>query len=101
VIDPYGHVVTATPYWSESVATTEIDLDAGRVWFARSDKPGPAGKKGYLHAYYPKFIPEKRTDFRSVLFAGRRPELYGSIIEKTLAGRDTPEELKDRMGVPK
>jgi predicted amidohydrolase len=101
VIDPYGHVVTATPYWSEGVATTEVDLDAGRVWFARTNKPGPAGKSGYLHAYYPKFIPEKRADFRTVLFAGRRPELYGPIIEKTLADRDTPQELKERMGVPR
>ncbi|MBI5684949.1 MAG: carbon-nitrogen hydrolase family protein [Verrucomicrobia bacterium] len=101
VIDPYGHVVSATPYWSEGVATTEIDLDAGRVWFARSDKPGPAGKPGYLHAYFPKFVPERRTDFRAVLFAGRRPELYSPIIEKTLADRDTPLDLKDRMGVPR
>lgn len=101
VIDPYGHVVAATPYWSEGVATAEVDLDAGRVWFARSDKPGRAGQKGYLHAYYPKFIPERRTDFRAVLFAGRRPELYRPIIEKTLADRDTPLDLKDRMGVPR
>lgn len=101
VIDPYGQVMTATPYWSEGVATTEIDLDAGRVWFAHSDRPGRAGQKGYLHAYYPKFIPERRSDFRAVLFAGRRPELYRPIIEATLAGRDTSEALKDRMGVPK
>ena len=101
VIDPYGHVVAATPYWDEGVASTEIDLDAGRVWFARSDKPGRAGKKGYLSAYYPKFVPEKRADFRAVLLSGRRPGLYRPIIEKTLADRDTPLELKDRMGAPR
>ncbi len=101
VIDPYGYAVTATPYWSEGVATTEVDLDAGRMWFAPSDKPGAAGKPGYLFAYFPKFVPERRSDFRAVLLAGRRPELYRPIIEKTLAGRDTPLELKDRMGVPR
>ena len=78
------------------------DRPGRRPHFVReSDKPGPAGQKGYLFAYYPKFIPERRTDFRAVLLAGRRPELYRPIVEKTLADRDTPLDLKDRMGVPR
>ena len=101
VIDPYGQVLAATPYWREGVVTADVDLDAGQIWFARSDKPGRAGQKGYLHAYYPKTIPEQRTDLRSVLLAGRRPKLYGAIVEKTLAERDYSDALKDRMGVPR
>jgi len=100
VIDPYGFPVAATRYWSDSVAVAEVDLGAGRVWFAPSDQPGKAGQQGYLAGYYPKTIPEKRTDFRSVLFAGRRPELYRPLIDKTLAHRDFPAETWKKMMEP-
>jgi hypothetical protein len=76
-------------------------LDAAPLWFARSSKPGTAGQKGYLAGYYPKTIPERRTDFRAVLWAGRRPELYQSIPEKTLAGRIYSEAVQQRMSEPR
>jgi hypothetical protein len=100
VIDPYGYPVSASDYWRDSVVVADVDLDAGRIWFAPSDNPGKAGQKGYLAGYYPKVIPERRSDFRSVLFAGRRPELYHAIVEKTLAGRDIPAETWNRMMQP-
>jgi predicted amidohydrolase len=100
VIDPYGYPLAATDYWAEGVATAEVDLDAGRTWFARSDKPGAAGRRGYLAGYYPKTVPEKRTDLRAVLLAGRRPELYGAIVEKTLAERQIPEDVWQKMSEP-
>jgi predicted amidohydrolase len=101
VVDPYGQVMAASSYWSDSVCTAEVDLGAGQVWFARSDKPGAAGQKGYLAAYYPKSIPEKRTDLRAVLLAGRRPELYGAITEKTLADRHHSQATWEKMGTPR
>jgi len=101
VIDPYGYPLAATRYWCNSAAAAEVDLDAGRVWFAKSDKPGPAGKPGYLAGYFPKVVPEKRTDFREVLFAGRRPELYRDIVEKTLANRAIPAEVQEKMNSPR
>lgn len=101
VVDPYGYPVGANAYWSEGVVTADLDLDAGRVWFARSDQPGRAGKPGYLAGYYPKTVPEKRTDFRAVLMAGRRPELYGAIPAKTLAGRKVSDEVYTRMSEPR
>jgi predicted amidohydrolase len=101
VIDPYGYPVAASDYWRDSVCSADIDLDAGRVWFAPSAKPGTAGRPGYLAGYYPATIPEKRTDFRSVLFAGRRPELYRPIVEKTLADRDFSPETKRKMKEPR
>ncbi|MEW6356479.1 MAG: carbon-nitrogen hydrolase family protein [Planctomycetota bacterium] len=100
VIDPYGYILAASQYWSNSVCTAEVDLDAGRVWFAPSDKPGHAGQEGYLAGYYPETIPEKRTDFRSVLFAQRRPELYQPIIEKTLSGRAATGATQKKMETP-
>ncbi len=101
VIDPYGYIQAASQYWCDSVCTAEVDLDAGRTWFARSDKPGTAGQKGYMAGYYPKTIPDKRTDFRAVLLAGRRPELYKAIPEKTLADRQISEEVFKRMTEPR
>lgn len=101
VIDPYGYPLAATGYWSEGVCMADVDLDAGRVWFARSDKPGTAGRRGYLAGYYPKTVPERRTDFRQVLLAGRRAELYKSIVDKTLADRQTPEQVQKKMSEPK
>ena len=100
VIDQYGYPLAASHYWRDSVFSADIDLDAGRKWFAPSDTPGPAGKPGYLSAYYSRTIPDKRTDLRAVLFAGRRPELYRPIVEKTLAARDFTEETNNKMGKP-
>jgi len=101
ILDPYGYILAASQYWRDSVCTAEVDLDAGRIWFARSDTPGRAGKPGYLAGYYPRTVPEKRLDFRSVLLAGRRPELYKVITEKTLAGRMYSEEVQKRMSEPR
>ena len=101
VIDPYGYPLAATGYWSEGVCTADVDLDAGRVWFAQSDKPGTAGRRGYLAGYFPKTVPGKRTDFRQVLLAGRRPELYKPIVDKTLADRQISEATWERMSEPR
>jgi predicted amidohydrolase len=101
ILDPYGYILGGAEYWCDSIATADVDLDASRIWFARSDKPGTAGKPGYLAGYYPKTIPERKTDLRSVLFAGRRPELYKSIVEKTLAGRMYGEEVSKNMSEPR
>jgi predicted amidohydrolase len=101
VLDPYGYIQAASRYWSDSVCTAEIDLDAGPLWFAQSDKPGRAGQPGYLAGYYPQTVPERRDDLRSVLLAGRRPELYQAIPEKSLAGRIYSEEVQKRMSEPR
>ena len=101
VIDPHGYILAATQYWCDCTATAELDLDAPRVWSARSNKPGSAGRPGYLAAYYPKTLPERRIDFRDVLMARRRPELYKAIVETTLADRDLPPETWERMGKPR
>lgn len=101
VIDPYGQVLAGSNYWTDSVCTADVDLDSSGLWFARSDNPGTAGKPGYLAGYYPKTIPDKRTDFRQVLLAGRRPELYGPICEKTLAGREATDEVSKQMSQPR
>jgi hypothetical protein len=101
VVDPYGYIQAASQYWRDSVCTADVDLDCGRTWFTRSNTPGTAGQKGYMAGYYPKTIPDKRTDFRAVLLAGRRPELYKAIPEKTLADRQISDEVFKRMTEPR
>lgn len=101
IIDPYGYTLAASQYGRNCVVTTEVDLDAPQIWFAKSDTSGTAGRSGYLAGYYPRVIPEKRSDFRSVLFAGRRPELYRPIVQRTLADRAISEETQHRMREPK
>jgi len=101
VIDPYGYILASSQYWRDSVCTAEVDLDAGGTWFAPSDKPGPAGRPGYLAGYYPKTVPTQSSDFRSVLLAGRRPALYKSIPEKTLAERMYSKDVQKRMDRPR
>lgn len=101
VIDPYGYPLAASQYWRDSVCTAEVDLDATPIWFAKTAAPGRAGKPGYLAGYYPKTMPEKKADFRAVLLAGRRPELYGVIPEKTLAGRMPSDQVQKKMSEPR
>jgi predicted amidohydrolase len=101
VLDPYGQTLAASAYWTDSICTADVDLDSSGVWFARSDKLGRAGKPGYLAAYYPKTVPDKRTNFRAVLLAGRRPELYKAILEKSLADRHYTENVETRMASPR
>jgi len=95
VIDPYGYPLVASHYWCESVFSADVDLDASRIWFSPPEASASAGRKGDLAAHDSKAVPDKRSDFRAVLFAGRRPELYRPIVDKTLAGRDfSPETWK-------
>jgi hypothetical protein len=100
VIDPFGYVLAASRYLSEGVATTDIDLDMELPWYTRSSDPGRRGQKGYLAGYYSEFKTEKKSDLRSVLFAQRRPELYGPIIELSLAHRGIPEATWEKMNNP-
>ncbi len=40
VMDPYGYIQAASRYWSDSVCTAEVDLDAGPLWFAAIRQAG-------------------------------------------------------------
>ena len=101
ILDPYGYVLASSQYWGDSVCTAEVDLAAGRTWFARSDRPGPAGQPGYMAGYYPKTIPDQRADLRSVLLAGRRPELYGLIPVQGLFHRMYGPDVQAKMAAPR
>ena len=85
---------------SECVTTADVDLDTELPWYSPSKRTGTKGQKGYLAGYYPESIPEKRSDLRAVIFAQRRPELYGPIVEKSLANRAIPGETWEKMAHP-
>jgi len=79
IIDPYGQIVTASDFQQDGIVYHDIDLNAQRVYYAglmpEQAQPGESG----LAAYYLGNLPEQREGWRDMLFAARRPELYGII----------------------
>lgn len=79
IIDPYGQIVTASDFQQDGIVYHDIDLNAQRVHYAglmpEQAQPGESG----LAAYYLGNLPEQREGWRDMIFAARRPELYGII----------------------
>ncbi len=79
IIDPYGQIVTASDFQQDGIVYHDIDLDRHRVYYAglmpEQAQPGDSG----LAAYYLGNLPEQREGWRDMIFAARRPELYGII----------------------
>jgi predicted amidohydrolase len=79
IINPYGQVVAASDFQRDGIVHHDIDLDDERVYYAGlSSEPGERGETG-LAAYALGNLPEQRKGWREMLFAARRPELYGII----------------------
>jgi hypothetical protein len=82
VVDPYGYVMGASAFQHVGAFSVDIDFDQQRVYYAGSaGRPNrsPYGPKGDL--------PEQRPGWREMIFARRRPELYG-ILPTTNAVTD-------------
>lgn len=79
IIDPYGQIVTASDFQQDGIVYHDIDLNRQRVYYAglmpEQAQPGESG----LAAYHLGNLPEQREGWRDMLFAARRPELYGII----------------------
>jgi predicted amidohydrolase len=74
VIDPYGYVMGASAFQHVGAFCVDIDFDQQRVYYAGSTgRPNrsPYGPKGDL--------PEQRPGWREMIFARRRPDLYGLL----------------------
>ena len=79
IINPYGQVVAASDFQRDGIIHHDIDLADERVYYAGlSSEPGEHGETG-LAAYRQGNLPEQRKGWREMLFAARRPELYGII----------------------
>lgn len=79
IIDPYGQVMASSTFAPEGIITYDLNLDQKRGYYAgqkaEQAKPGTSG----IPAYYSSNLPDRKEGWRDMLFAARRPDLYGII----------------------
>jgi len=79
IIDPYGYVMAASKFQQEGVVFVDIDFDQKKVYYAGQKPQQPKrGEKG-IPSYYTEDMPEQHPGWREMIFARRRPELYGIL----------------------
>ncbi|HCU34221.1 MAG TPA: hypothetical protein DGT21_01890 [Armatimonadetes bacterium] len=79
IIDPYGQVVAASGFQRNGVVYYDIDLDDTRVYYAGAHENQPQKTESGYTVYRHGVFPEQRKGWREMIFAARRPELYGII----------------------
>lgn len=79
IIDPYGQVVAASEFQRNGVVYYDIDLDDTRVYYAGAHEHQPEKTESGYTVYRQGVFPEQRKGWREMIFAARRPELYGII----------------------
>lgn len=79
IIDPYGQVVAASDFQQDCIIYHDIDLDRQRVYYEGMAPDQPALGESGVAAYYLGTLPQQQEGWRDMLFAARRPELYGII----------------------
>jgi len=79
IIDPYGQVMASSKLQGEGVISVDIDFDDQRVYYAGRKAEQPKRGDKDIPSYYTEDIPEQRPGWREMVFARRRPELYGII----------------------
>ncbi|MBC8876176.1 MAG: carbon-nitrogen hydrolase family protein [Planctomycetes bacterium] len=79
VVDPYGYVVAASHFQQEGVVFTDIDFSLAKVYYAGRKTHQPKRGNEGIPSYYTEDIPEQRPGWREMIFARRRPELYGIL----------------------
>jgi len=93
VIDPYGHVMAASHFQHEGVIHVDIDFDKQKVFYAGRKAQQPTRGANGIPSYFSEDIPEQRSGWREMIFARRRPELYGIL--------PTENEVTDKYRPPK
>ena len=79
IVDPYGYVVGASHFQQEGAFRVDIDFDQSKVYYAdRQAEQKQSGTEG-ISTYYTGDLPEQRPGWRDMIFARRRPELYGIL----------------------
>jgi predicted amidohydrolase len=77
IVDPYGQVVAASTYGKADLVFYDVDLNDRRSYYAGVATP----KEGQTvdMSWWPGVFPQQLCDWQDMLFAARRPELYGII----------------------
>jgi predicted amidohydrolase len=77
IIDPYGQVVAASQYGKADLVVYDINLDDQRAYYA--EVAPPRGDKTVDLSWWPAVVPQRLPGWQEMVFAARRPELYGII----------------------
>jgi len=80
VIDPYGYIMAASHFQQEGAVFADIDFNQQKVYYAGRKPKQPKRGDTDTPAHFTEDIPEQRPGWRDLIFARRRPELYGIIL---------------------
>ena len=97
IVDPYGGLIASSSYQTRGVIFADIDFSIPKVYYAglspKQPQPGPADIPNYFTTDLPQAFP----GWRDMIFANRRPELYGIIpTENDITRRYISKELQQR-----
>ena len=79
IIDPYGHVMSASDYQQEGAIFVDVDFEQKKVYYAGLKAQQPKRREEGIPSYFTEDIPEQLPGWRDMIFSRRRPELYGII----------------------
>ncbi len=79
IIDPYGYVMAASHFQQEGAVFVDIDFNQEKVYYADRKPKQPKRGENDVASYFTEDIPEQRPGWRDMIFACRRPELYGIL----------------------
>ncbi len=98
VVDPYGEILAGSSFQRRGVVAADLDFSDAKVFYSglRDDQPQPGRED--IPAYFTPDMPRQLKGWRDMIFAHRRPELYGLIpteneITRRTAGK-TPQKSK-------
>jgi len=79
IIDPYGYVLAASHFQQEGAIFADIDFTQSKVYYAGRKPEQPQRGESGIPSYFTEDLPEQRPGWRDLIFARRRPELYGIL----------------------
>ena len=79
IIDPYGYVMAASHFQQEGAIFVDIDFTQPKVYYAGRKPQQPKRGEKDIPAYFTEDMPEQHLGWRDMIFARRRPELYGIL----------------------
>jgi predicted amidohydrolase len=89
VVDPYGAVLAGSAFQRRGVIAADLDFSDDKVFYSglREDQPKPETVD--IPAYFTPDMPRQLKGWRDMIFAHRRPELYGVIPTENEVTRRT------------
>jgi predicted amidohydrolase len=95
IVDPYGYTMAASKFQEHGAICLDIDFDAQKVYYAGRKARQEPRDMNHIFGYTNEDLPEQRPGWRAMIFARRRPELYGLLPS---ANEATRKLRRDDMG---